>query len=116
MDLSAMRALRSDAAAFVQWGCFLPVDESLTPRVMNMGPMPESPFPRVPDDPRASAAGERTSSARNAIVQRLTEIVSWPESRIPAYERQLAADILVGLLRTSGMALRRRCANGLVLI
>jgi uncharacterized protein (DUF2336 family) len=54
--------------------------------------------------------------ARTAIVQRLTEIVSWPESRIPAYERQLAADILVGLLRTSGVDLRRRCALGLIII
>ncbi|MEJ0060499.1 MAG: hypothetical protein WDM79_13400 [Terricaulis sp.] len=54
--------------------------------------------------------------ARTAIVQRLTEIVSWPESRIPAYERQLAADILVGMLRTSGVELRRRCALGLILI
>jgi uncharacterized protein (DUF2336 family) len=54
--------------------------------------------------------------ARTALVGRLTEIVSWPESRIPSYERQLAADILVGLLRTSGVDLRRRCAIGLVRI
>ncbi|MGQ0533143.1 MAG: DUF2336 domain-containing protein [Caulobacteraceae bacterium] len=52
--------------------------------------------------------------ARNALVQRLCEIVSWPETRLPSYERQLAADILVGLLRTSGVELRRRCAQGLV--
>lgn len=52
--------------------------------------------------------------ARLALVGRLCEIVSWPESRLPAYERQLAADILVGLLRTSGIELRRRCAQGLV--
>lgn len=54
--------------------------------------------------------------ARTAIVQRLIEIVSWPESRIPPYERQLAADILVGLLRTSGIDLRRRCAQGMIRI
>lgn len=54
--------------------------------------------------------------ARTAIVRRLCEIVSWPESRIPNYERQLAADILVGLLRTSNVELRRQCANGLVVI
>jgi uncharacterized protein (DUF2336 family) len=54
--------------------------------------------------------------ARTALVQRLCEIVSWPESRIPAHERQLAADILVGLLRTSGVDLRKRCAEGLVRI
>lgn len=54
--------------------------------------------------------------ARNALVQRLSEIVSWPESRAPTYERQLAADILVGLLRTSSTDLRRRCAMGLIRI
>jgi uncharacterized protein (DUF2336 family) len=57
-----------------------------------------------------------SGEARTAIVQRLSEIVSWPENRIPLYERQLAADILVGLLRTSGVELRRRCAQGLVII
>lgn len=54
--------------------------------------------------------------ARTALVQRLCEVVSWPESRIPAHERQLAADILVGLLRTSSVELRKRCAEGLVRI
>jgi len=52
--------------------------------------------------------------ARTALVTRLCEVVSWPESRLPTYERQLAADILVGLLRTSNVELRRRCALGLV--
>jgi len=61
-----------------------------------------------------SAAHE--PKARIALVQRLCDIVSWPESRIPAHERQLAADILVGLLRTSNTELRRRCALGLVRI
>ncbi|PZO48116.1 MAG: hypothetical protein DCF16_16730 [Alphaproteobacteria bacterium] len=51
--------------------------------------------------------------ARDALVNRLCDLVSWPESRIPAHERQLAADILVGLLRTSNVELRRRCAQGL---
>jgi uncharacterized protein (DUF2336 family) len=54
--------------------------------------------------------------ARTALVQRLCEVVAWPESRIPSHERQLAADILVGLLRTSSTALRQRCAAGLVRI
>lgn len=54
--------------------------------------------------------------ARLALVHRLSELVSWPESRIPTYERQLAADILVGLLRTSSLELRRRCAQGLTRI
>ena len=51
--------------------------------------------------------------ARQALVKRLCEIVSWPETRLPSYERQLAADILVGLLRTSNIELRQRCAQGL---
>lgn len=78
----------------------------------------------IPNQPRLDAfetaplelAIEHKPEARNAIVRRLCELVSWPESRIPAYERQLAADILVGLLRTSSLELRRRCAEGLVLI
>jgi uncharacterized protein (DUF2336 family) len=53
-------------------------------------------------------------AARAAIVQRLGEIVSWPSSRIPLYERQLAADILIGLLRTCPAELRERVAVGLV--
>lgn len=44
---------------------------------------------------------------------RLCDLVSWPESRVPAHERQLAADVLVGLLRTSNDDIRRRCAVGL---
>jgi uncharacterized protein (DUF2336 family) len=57
---------------------------------------------------------EHTPQARNALMQRLCDIVAWPETRIPAYERQLAADVLVGLLRTSNIELRRKCAEGLV--
>lgn len=55
-------------------------------------------------------------AAREALIQRLCEIVSWPESRIPGHERQLAADILVGLLRTTSLDLRQRCAAGLTRI
>lgn len=54
--------------------------------------------------------------ARTALVERLCDVVAWPESRIPAHERQLAADVLVGLLRTSNVELRRRCAVGMVRI
>lgn len=55
-----------------------------------------------------------TPHSRIALMQRLCDVVSWPESRVPAHERQLAADILVGLLRTSNIELRSRCAAGLV--
>lgn len=54
--------------------------------------------------------------AREALIQRLCEIVAWPESRIPGHERQLAADILVGLLRTASLDLRQRCAAGVTRI
>ncbi|MBC7768123.1 MAG: DUF2336 domain-containing protein [Phycisphaerales bacterium] len=76
----------------------------------------------LPNQPRPDAAEPpaplelsvpHAAQARVALVSRLCEIVSWPESRLPAYERQLAADILVGLLRTSNVELRRRCAQGL---
>ncbi|MES1156206.1 MAG: DUF2336 domain-containing protein [Alphaproteobacteria bacterium] len=77
---------------------------------------PAQPRPEPLEPQPLELTASQVPKARAAIVQRLSEIVSWPESRIPAYERQLAADILVGLLRTCGLELRRRCANGLVLI
>lgn len=71
------------------------------------------PRPDVADAQPLELTAAQTPVARAALVQRLCEIVSWPENRLPAYERQLAADILVGLLRTSSVELRRRCAVGL---
>ncbi|GIK49784.1 MAG: hypothetical protein BroJett013_24810 [Alphaproteobacteria bacterium] len=73
-------------------------------------PRPETAEPLAP----LELTVEQPTQARAVLVSRLCEVVSWPESRIPAYERQLAADILVGLLRTSNVELRRRCALGLV--
>ncbi len=60
----------------------------------------------LPQEPRARAA----------LLHRLCEMVSWPETRIPQHERQLSADILLGLLRTSNVETRRRCALGLMRI
>lgn len=68
------------------------------------------------DEPPLELGVSPLGAARYAIAQRLTEVVTWPESRIPAHERHLAADILLDLLRTSGIELRQRCAQGLVLI
>ncbi len=51
--------------------------------------------------------------ARAALLKRLCDIVSLPETRMPAHERQLAADILIALLRTASLELRSRCATGL---
>lgn len=75
----------------------------------------------VSNQPRLDAAAPtpleltqpHTAQAREALIQRLCDLVAWPESRIPFYERQLAADILVGLLRTANLELRVRCAAGL---
>jgi uncharacterized protein (DUF2336 family) len=53
---------------------------------------------------------EAALRSRAFLVQRLTDVVSWPASRIPVYERELAADVLVGLLRSAGAEQRRRCA------
>lgn len=52
--------------------------------------------------------------ARAALLRRLCEVVSWPENRMPQHERQLAADILLGLLRTASVEVRSRCAQGLI--
>lgn len=71
-------------------------------------------------EPAAATPLELTDAvraeARAALVQRLIDVVAWPESRIPLYERQLAADLLLGLLKTSSAELRRRCAVGLARI
>ncbi len=53
---------------------------------------------------------------RNTLAGRLSEIVAWPESRISRHERELAADVLIGLLRTSATPVRRRCAERLAQI
>jgi len=78
-------------------------------------PLPNQPRPDAAEPPAPlESSVPHAPVARTALVTRLCEVVSWPESRLPTYERQLAADILVGLLRTSNIELRRRCALGLV--
>lgn len=80
-------------------------------------PVANQPRPDFSDQlPPLELSEPHAPKARLALVSRLCELVSWPESRIPAYERQLAADILVGLLRTSSLELRQRCAHGLARI
>ena len=79
--------------------------------------LPNQPYPDPGDPPPPLDLTEKQAPrARSALVQRLCELASWPESRIPPHERQLAADILVGLLRTSNVEVRQRCAIGLVRI
>ncbi len=49
--------------------------------------------------------------ARAMVAQRLADIVAWPATRIAPHERQLAGDILIGLLRTASKELRKKCAE-----
>ncbi|MBU6372757.1 MAG: DUF2336 domain-containing protein [Alphaproteobacteria bacterium] len=63
-----------------------------------------------PDDPDAAPA----AAARLAITERLCEVVAWPSTRISQHERQLAGDLLVGLLKFCPEATRRSCAQRLV--
>jgi uncharacterized protein (DUF2336 family) len=56
------------------------------------------------------AVGAAQRRARTLIAQRLADIVTWPATRIAPHERQLAGDILIGLLRTADVQLRERCA------
>lgn len=73
------------------------------------------PLPEPGDEPAPLELSEtHVLRAREAMVQRLCDIVAWPESRIHPQERHLAADVLVGLLRTCSTELRQRCAHGLV--
>lgn len=96
-------------ASSVQSNC---VDARLIRRVLTSVAVRANQTPAEPPPPlELTEANE--PRARTALVQRLCDLVSWPESRIPSHERQLAADVLVGLLRTSNTELRRRCAAGL---
>lgn len=71
-------------------------------------------LPVIDQTPPLELGPAQQPRARAALVRRLSEVVSWPESRMPHHERQLAADILLGLLRTSNVDVRQKCAEGLV--
>jgi uncharacterized protein (DUF2336 family) len=72
-----------------------------------MSAAPDLPLSLDPLEP-----GEKARRAmRLTITQRLAEVVTWPATRIAPHERELAGDILVGLLRTAPLELRRRCAE-----
>jgi uncharacterized protein (DUF2336 family) len=78
--------------------------------------MPDSPPPAdVPDDALTHTFAQALKS-RTFLIQRLSDVVCWPATRVPAHERELAADVLVGLLRTASLELRERCATRLALI
>lgn len=73
-----------------------------------------------PNDPPAAPPLELQLDAqmrsRTFLVQRLVDVVCWPATRIQPNERELAADVLVGLLRSANVDQRRRCATRLAAI
>ena len=73
------------------------------------------PAPSV-DEGTLELSLETALKSRAFLIQRLSDIVCWPATRIPAHERELAADVLVGLLRTARLDLRQRCATRLALL
>lgn len=79
-------------------------------------PMADSLPPALDLDEALNLTFEQSLKSRVFLIQRLSDIVCWPATRIPAHERELAADVLVGLLRTAGTELRQRCASRLALL
>jgi len=55
-------------------------------------------------------------SARTILTARLCEIVTWPGTRITPADRQLAAEVLMALLRAAPAADRHRLAERLVMV
>jgi uncharacterized protein (DUF2336 family) len=58
----------------------------------------------------------QNSRTRALLTERLADVVGWPGTRIPPHERQMAADILMGLLRTAGVGLRAKLAQRLAIL
>lgn len=62
------------------------------------------------DDIQEAAPG---LEARTALVERLVEVIGWPQSRIPGVERQIVGDVLYPLLRNADRRQRLRCAQSI---
>lgn len=52
----------------------------------------------------ALASEPAISQTRRDLIDRLCDVVTWPTSRIPAFERDLAADLLIGLLPSASLS------------
>lgn len=65
----------------------------------------------IPD--QAIGRAEEAARVRQALTERLAEMVAWPVTRIPAHERQLVGEVLIGLLKSSPVDVRQRCARQL---
>jgi uncharacterized protein (DUF2336 family) len=59
------------------------------------------------------AQADAMSRARQQLIDRLCEVTTWPSSRISVHERDLAADLLVGLLASCALPARKRLAQRL---
>jgi uncharacterized protein (DUF2336 family) len=66
--------------------------------------------------PASSAEAVGSFRARAELTARLCEVVTWPSTRIAASERQLAADVLMALLRSAPAAERQRLADRLAML
>jgi uncharacterized protein (DUF2336 family) len=66
-----------------------------------------------PSEEALSLALSQSLRSRAVLIQRLSDVVCWPTTRIPPHERELAGDVLVGLLRQAPVELRIKCATRL---
>jgi uncharacterized protein (DUF2336 family) len=56
---------------------------------------------------------ENGLASRAQLTARLSELVTWPATRMQPHERQLAADVLMGLMRSANAAVREKLAERL---
>ncbi|MEL7029934.1 MAG: DUF2336 domain-containing protein, partial [Pseudomonadota bacterium] len=77
--------------------------------------MPGEPqsIPIAPAEPAAPAVVEDAAAVRRLIVRKLCDLVVLPAGRLTANERALAADVLLNVLHSSDVPLRREAAERL---
>lgn len=72
------------------------------------------PMPLMEPSPAAPAPADlEPSQTRRQLIRGLCEVCTWPASRISLHERDLAADLLIGLLPSCDLATRMRLATRL---
>lgn len=72
--------------------------------------------PEPPSGEALELALSQSLRSRALLIQRLSDVVCWPATRIPLHERELAGDVLVGLLRQAPLSMREKCAQRLAII
>lgn len=77
--------------------------------------MPQSAIrsPAFPPQTAPQGGLDAVSQARRELLDRLCEVVCWPASRMSLHERDLAGDLLIGLLASAPPAQRQRLAERL---